>query len=82
MVPVGTAPAGSVFGENSFLSSNPGYKIKAGRHVAKRCSDPRVAYSEMKVQVRDLMRVVGNVAPFAPRWVCIRGKFVLSNHRG
>ena len=30
-------------------------------------SDPMVAYPEVKVQVRDLVRVVGNVAPFAPR---------------
>ena len=30
-------------------------------------SDPMVAYPEIKVQVRDLMRVVGIVAPVAPR---------------
>ena len=33
--------------------------------MAKRISDPRVAYPEVKVQVRDLVRVVGIVAPFA-----------------
>ena len=31
--------------------------------MAKRSSDPRVAYPEVKVQVRDLVRVVGIVAP-------------------
>ena len=30
-----------------------------GRHVAKRSSDPRVAYPEVNVQVRDIVRVVG-----------------------
>ena len=34
--------------------------------MAKCSSDPRVAYPEVKVQVRDLVRVVGIVAPFAP----------------
>ena len=59
------------------LSRNPGYKTR-GRHVAKRSSNPRVAYPEVNVQVRDLVRVVGIVAPFAPRVFSIRGKFVLS----
>ena len=49
-----------------------------GRHVAKRSSDPRVAYPEVNVQVRDLVRVVGIVAPFVLRGFSIRGKFVLS----
>ena len=31
--------------------------------MAKRSSDPRVAYPEVKVQVRDLVRVVGIVPP-------------------
>ena len=35
--------------------------------MAKRSSDPRVAYPEVKVQVRDLVRVVGIVSPVAPR---------------
>ena len=62
------------------LSRNPGYKTRrgGGRHVAKRSSDPRVAYPEVNVQERDLVRVVGIVAPFAPRGFSIRGKFVLS----
>ena len=61
------------------LSRNPGYKTRGGgRHVAKRSSDPWVAYPEVNVQVRDLVRVVGIVAPFTPRGFSIRGKFVLS----
>ena len=35
--------------------------------MAERSSDHRVAYPEVKVHVRDLMRVVDIVAPFAPR---------------
>ena len=46
--------------------------------MAKRSSDPRVAYPEVNVQVRDLVRGVGIVAPFAPRGFSIREKFVLS----
>ena len=46
--------------------------------MAKRSSDPRVAYTEVKVQVRDLyVLVVGIVALCAPRGVSSRGKFVL-----
>ena len=32
----------------------------------------------VKIQVRDLVRVVGTVVPFAPRGGGIRGKFILS----
>ena len=46
--------------------------------MAKRSSDPQVAYPEVNVQIRDLVRVVGIVAPFAPRGFGIRRKFVLS----
>ena len=35
--------------------------------MAKRSFDPQLACPEVKVQVRDLVRVVGIVAPFAPR---------------
>ena len=35
--------------------------------MAKRSSNPRVAYPEVKVRVWDLVRVVDIVAPFAPR---------------
>ena len=61
---MGTGPAGSVFGENLFYRETGGTRR---RHVAKRSSDPRVAYPEVKVQVRDLVRVVGIVASFVPR---------------
>ena len=37
--------------------------------MAKRSSNPRVAYPEVKVQVRALVRVVGIVAPFDLRGV-------------
>ena len=49
--------------------------------MAKHSSDPRVAYSEVKLQVQDPVRVVGIVAPFAPLRAGIRGKFVLSSLR-
>ena len=52
----------------------PGVQDKGGGHyVAKRSSDPRVAYPEVKVQVRDLVRVVGIVAPFGPTGLSIQG---------
>ena len=44
--------------------------------MAKRSSDTRVAYQEVKVEVRDLVRVVGIVAPFDPRGVGTREEFV------
>ena len=46
-----------------------------GRHVAKRNTC-------IKVQLRDIVRVVNNVAPFATRGIGIGGKFVLSSPRG
>ena len=52
------------------------------RQVAKRSSDPRKAYSEVKVQERDIVRFVGIVASFAPLGVGTRGNFVLSSPRG
>ena len=56
------------------LSRKPEYKTRGGgHHVAKRSSDPRVAYPEVKVQVRDLVRVVGIVAPFGPTGLSIQG---------
>ena len=39
-----------------------------------------VTYPEVKVQVLDLLRVVGIVAPFAPWGISIQGKFVLSRN--
>ena len=63
---MGTGPAGSVFGENSFYRETRGTRL-GDRHVVKRTPDPRVAYPEVKIQVRDLVRVVGIVVPFAQR---------------
>ena len=68
---MGTGPAVSVFGENSFYRETRGTR-RGGRHVAKHSSDPRVAYPEVNAQVRDLVRVVGIVAPFAPQGFSIR----------
>ena len=63
--------------EKSFYRETRGPR-RGGCHVAKCSSDPRVAYPEVNVQVRDLVRVMGIVAPFAPRGVSIRVKFVFS----
>ena len=57
-------------------------KRRGGRHVAKRISDPRVAYPKVNLQGRDLVRAVGIVAPFAPQGVGTQGKFVLSSPLG
>ena len=75
---MGTGPAGSVFGENSFIEKR-GVQDEGIRLVAKHCSDLRQAYPEVKLQRRDL---VGIVAPFAPLGAGTRGKFVLSIPRG
>ena len=37
-----------------------------GRHDVKRSSELRQTYPEVKLQGRDLVRVVGIVAPFVP----------------
>ena len=51
-------------------------------YSAKRRSDPEVANPEVKVQVRDLVRIVGIVTPFVPRAVSIpEKKIVLSSPR-
>ena len=63
------------------LSRNMGYKMgRGGHHVAKRSSDPRLA--EVKVQGRDLVRIVGFITRFALLEAGTRGKFVLSSFRG
>ena len=36
--------------------------------MAKLSSDPWAGYPNVNVQVRDLVRVVGIVVPFSPRW--------------
>ena len=78
---MGTGTAGTEFGENSFYREISG-KDEGGRHVAKYSSDPRQAYPEVKLQGRDLVRVVGIVAHFAPMGPSTRGKFVLSSPSG
>ena len=75
-----TRPAGSVFGEIRFIEK-PGVLDVGGRHVAKHSSDLKVAYPEVKIQVRDLVLVVGIVAPFSPRDVGTMRKFVLRSPR-
>ena len=59
-------------GKGRFIGK-PGVQDYGGHHVAERSSDPRVANPEVKVQVRDLVRAVGTVAPFAPQG-SVRGK--------
>ena len=49
--------------------------------MTKRSSDPRVAYTGVEVQVRDLVRIVGIVDPFAQRGVGALGKYVSSSPR-
>ena len=63
---MGTGPTGSVFGEILFYRETLGTRL-GDRYVAKRSSDPRVAYPEVKVQVWDLVRVVCIVTSFASR---------------
>ena len=65
-------------GPRGQYSEKPGVQDERGRHVDKRSSDPRVAYPELNVQVRDLVRIVGIVAPFCPAGVQYSGKIVLS----
>ena len=63
----------------------PGVQDEGGHYVAKRSSDPLppppVSYTGVKVQVRDLVRIMGIVDPFAPRGVGTLGKFVSSSSR-
>ena len=65
---MGTGPADPYSGKLRFIEK-PGLQDEGGggRHVAIRCSDPRLAYPKVKLQRRDLVRVVGVVAPFVPQ---------------
>ena len=75
-------PWGQYSGKIRFIEK-PVVQDYGRRHVAKRSSDPRVAYPEVKIQVQDLeMRAMGIVAPFAPRGVSIREKNRLSSPGG
>ena len=58
-------PVDQYSGKIRFIEK-PRVKDEGSRHVVKRSSDPRVAHPDVKVQVRDLVRVVGIVAHFAP----------------
>ena len=73
-------PRGQYSGKIRFVEKY-GVQDEGGRHVAKYSSDPRQAYPEVKLQGRDLVRVVDIVAPFAPMGAGTRGKFVLSSPR-
>ena len=79
--PPGNRARGASIRGQFILSRNLGYKTR-GHHVAKRSSETHVAYPEVKVHVRDLVRVVGSVASFAQGRVDTQGKFVLSSPRG
>ena len=74
------SPRGQYSGKNLFIEK---YVVQdeGVRHVAKYSSYPRQAYSEVKLQGLDLVRLVGVVAPFATMWAGTRGKFVLSTTR-
>ena len=50
------------------------YKTRGVAMFLKIVLTPRQAYPEVKLQGRDLMRVVGIVAPFAPMGVRYPGK--------
>ena len=50
--------------------------------MAKRSSDHWEAYPEVKVQVRDLVLVVGNVASFVPRRSVFEENSFLSSRTG
>ena len=65
------------------LSRNLGYKTRGCVNllVDERRSDPWVAYPDVKFQVRDLVRVISIVVPFAPRGR-YSGKFFLSRPSG
>ena len=79
---------GSVFGENSFLLQEViGHKRLVSGTPSS--GTPRESQAKFRdgimwvlVQIRDLVRVVGIVVPFAPRGISIRRKFVLSSNPG
>ena len=69
----GTGPCGDCrrsYGYRARGVSIPA-KFVLSRNVAKNGTGTLVAYPEVEVKVRDLVRVVGIVAPFAPR----RGRY-------
>ena len=77
---MGTGPAGQYSGKILFIEK-PGVEDEGCRHVVKRSSDHRVAHPDVKVQVRDLVRVVGIVVPFTP-WGPVPGEIRLIEPQG
>ena len=74
-------PAGQFSGKIRFIEK-PGVEDEGGRHVVKRSSDPWVAHPDVKVQVRDLVRVVCIVAPHCPHGGQYPGKIHFIEHQG
>ena len=69
---MGTGSVGSVFGRIRFIEK-PGVQDEGfAMWLNVVLNDRRIAYSEVKVQVRDLVRVVGIVVPFASRGLLSR----------
>ena len=69
-IPCVPGPLGSVFGINLFYRETQSTRL-GRRHVAKRSSDPRVAYPEVIVHVRDSASF-GHCCPLCPTGVSIR----------
>ena len=61
-VPCVTDPWGQYWEKNRFIEKL-GVQDEGDRHMSKRKFDSRVAYLEVKLQVRDLVQDVGIVAP-------------------
>ena len=74
-------PRGQYSGKIRFIEKR-GVQDEGGRQVAKHSSDPRQAYPEVKLQRRDLVRVVGIVAPFAPLGANYPGKIRFIEPKG
>ena len=60
-----SGPTGQYSGKNCFIEK-PGVQYEGARHGVKHSSDPQVALPEVKVHVRDLVRVVGYCCPLCP----------------
>ena len=76
-----TSPRGQYSGKIRFIEKLV-VQDERSRHVPKCRSVPRQAYSEVKLQGRDIVRVLGFFAPFDSLGVGTRGKFVSSSPRG
>ena len=77
---MGTGPAGSILGENSFYRAQGG---KRARATCDGCTQQRYATREPgKVQERDRVWIVEGSCGYQVLGVSIRGKFVLSRNLG